>query len=151
MAAIADGTENHESMGEPSPLSNTTVGTPGFAAPNTRTCSLWPPTSTTVLGGAVWAAAAAPRTKSPKDASSKAQAHFVIVVIVTPRCVLFLESIVERHHLVEHVRFAVAEKVMTGVLKDHDVGGRRGPPHVFNHAPVEGEPGFAPERLRFGL
>ena len=43
-------------MGDPSPLSNTTVGTPGFAVPDTRTFSLWPPTSTSVFGAAaVWA------------------------------------------------------------------------------------------------
>ena len=44
-------------MQDPSPLSNTTVGTPGVAVPEMRTISLWPSTSTSVVG-----AATGPRT-----------------------------------------------------------------------------------------
>src|ERR1700730_14309865 len=53
--AISDGTAPQVSMVDPSPLSNTTAGTPGLAVPASRTFNLWPSTSTDVFGGPVCA------------------------------------------------------------------------------------------------
>ena len=53
--AISDGTAPHVSMVDPSPLSNTTAGTPGLAVPATRTFNWWPSTSANVFGGAACA------------------------------------------------------------------------------------------------
>ena len=49
----------------------------------------------------------------------------------------FLEPCVERHHLADDIRFAVAEEEVACVLEDDHARGGCGPTDAINHAAIE--------------